>query len=105
MDLIDRQALKAEIKKWLNPLPYITENKMVDLDDIAVSVIMTIEEAPTVEPKRGEWERHPDFLHISSANVHRCSMCKERPLYKMGYEVLSAYCPNCGADMRGDAND
>lgn len=45
MRLIDESALKKSIEKWLNPDP--NADRMVDIDDIAVSVMMEIEEQPT----------------------------------------------------------
>lgn len=86
--LIDADALKAEFTGDFREVMHYTGIRAI------------IDHAPTVEPKKGKWERHPDFLHISSANIHRCSLCKERPLYTRGNEVLSAFCPSCGAKMR-----
>ena len=43
--LIDEETLKKSIGKWLNPDP--SADRMVDIDDIAVSVMMEIEEQPT----------------------------------------------------------
>ena len=45
MRLIDEETLKKSIEKWLNPDP--NADRMVDIDDIAVSVMMEIEEQPT----------------------------------------------------------
>ena len=45
MKLIDENALKKSIEKWLNPDP--NADRMVNIDDIAVSVMMEIEEQPT----------------------------------------------------------
>lgn len=45
MRLIDEETLKKSIKKWLNPDP--NADRMVNIDDIAVSVMMEIEEQPT----------------------------------------------------------
>lgn len=45
MRLIDESELKKSIEKWLNPDP--NADRMVDIDDIAVSVMMEIEEQPT----------------------------------------------------------
>ena len=47
MRLIDANKLRADICKWLKPsVP--DETEMVAIDDIGVSVIMEIEEHPTV---------------------------------------------------------
>lgn len=45
MRLIDESTLKKSIEKWLHPDPSV--DRMVDIDDIAVSVMMEIEEQPT----------------------------------------------------------
>lgn len=43
--LIDESTLKKSIEKWLNPDP--NADRMVDLENITVSVMMEIEEQPT----------------------------------------------------------
>nr|DAV95303.1 MAG TPA: hypothetical protein [Caudoviricetes sp.] len=43
--LIDEETLKKSIEKWLNPDP--NADRMVNIDDIAVSMMMEIEEQPT----------------------------------------------------------
>ena len=45
MRLIAEETLKKQIEKWLNPDP--NADRMVNIDDIAVSVMMEIEEQPT----------------------------------------------------------
>lgn len=58
-----------------------------------------VEEMPTVEPmrKKGEWERKHDGVY--------CSCCY------LGWDFITGipseaenynFCPNCGADMRGE---
>ena len=54
-----------------------------------------IDNAPTIEPKRGEWKRRLVDNGFNADWV--CSEC--------GYRVKTDfvdynYCPNCGADMR-----
>ena len=44
MRLIDESALKKSIEKWLNPDP--NADRMVDLENVTVSVMMEIEEQP-----------------------------------------------------------
>ena len=48
--------------------------------------------ADVVEVKRGKWEINCDGYYPY------CSNCMTEP--KSG--VMSKYCPECGADMRGD---
>lgn len=45
MRLIDESTLKKSIEKWLHPDPSV--DRMVDIEDIGVSVMMEIEEQPT----------------------------------------------------------
>lgn len=60
-----------------------------------------IENAPTIEPerKRGEW-KHPYHYGLALPE-HQCSVCGEWEFS----DTESNFCPNCGADMRGDKND
>ena len=51
-------------------------------------VVEALEAIPTIEPKRGEW--------IDFKNGWKCSACG-----KWNNE-MSNFCPNCGADMRGE---
>ncbi len=46
MRLIDADLLTEKVTKWLNADP--NADRMVDIDDIAASVLMEIEEQPTV---------------------------------------------------------
>lgn len=58
--------------------------------------------APTVdavEVVHGRWKKASETMPI-----YRCSVCGERNLFKNGNNVLSNYCPSCGADMRGNDN-
>lgn len=45
MRLIDEETLEKSIEKWLHPDPSV--DRMVDIEGIAVSVMMEIEEQPT----------------------------------------------------------
>ena len=71
-----------------------------DVDDM----VNDIESAPTVdavERKRGEWEQ---VANDDSGIDFRCSVC-HRYRFHNG-EMLRKYkfCPNCGAEMRGENN-
>lgn len=76
MRLIDEETLKKSIKKWLNPDPSV--DRMVNIDDIAVSVMMEIEEQPTaydVDKVVAELEKE---LKRTDEEKLRC--VKENPL-------------------------
>lgn len=58
-----------------------------------------VEGLPTVEiadRPQGEWIYNGNFCGL---NHHKCSLCGEEEFR------MSDYCPNCGADMRGEDND
>ena len=59
-----------------------------------------IESLGITEVVHGRWEKASEKMPI-----YRCSICKERNLFKNGYNVLSNYCPNCGAKMDGERKD
>lgn len=62
------------------------------------SLSEVLEDTPTadvVESKRGEWIKLPSN---GIGNTAECSVCHDS-VY--GYESCD-FCPNCGADMRGD---
>lgn len=98
MRLIDADALNS-IK--FHPLPYThivpddvnAESYQRGWND-AVDAI--VENAPTIEPerKKGEWEIY--IISMLDGEGCRCSEC--------GFEGVPYwdFCPNCGADMRGE---
>ena len=53
---------------------------------------------PSVEPERpkGRWELYPSRYH------RRCSACKVE-FEKPKFNIRANFCPNCGADMRGES--
>ena len=83
MRLIDADAL---IEKWLfrgeDGKPYRDE----------------IDNAPTIEPKQGEWKEPKNPYDLDGQYYCFCSLC-----YSDAHEQTD-FCPNCGADMR-ERND
>jgi len=62
-------------------------------------VHFAIDDAPTIEPKRGEWIEIKRYWEINQWVYEiECSVCKER--IKNPYEPH--FCPNCGAKMDGE---
>lgn len=71
----------------------------------ATKIINCIEDAPTVEPPKGEWiedtvccENPFDPYKEDFMDVVICSKCGSY----YGIENRSNFCPHCGADMRGN---
>ncbi len=59
------------------------------------------------EVKHGEWITWEMADNcIPAANRHECSVCHDAAqVLANGAELLSFYCPNCGAKMDGGEND
>ena len=89
-DMIDRQALLDVLHERLcNPKKPEQSAGIAAAERIAQNM-------PTVGPKRGEWVIYDEF---NFGTFKECSLCKELVLYQ---DRIWNYCPNCGADMRGD---
>ena len=61
---------------------------------------------------RGEWIEHKERTIVMDNNFvdffpteYECSNCGLRRATYFIDSPLSNYCPNCGADMRGDSNE
>jgi hypothetical protein len=71
------------------------------------NAILVIKDLPSAEPVRhGKWIWNGDTLDWE--RLHYCSECKKYALRDTDgkYEVLSDFCPHCGADMRpGNVTD
>ena len=82
-------------------------------------VIAKVETMPTIDAVsvvQGEWIEVRAFdafggdeatwmAHGNPIAFHYCSECKEQTrLDEFGEEMLSKYCPNCGAKMDGEDN-
>lgn len=106
MRLIDADALKSKIISWLKPLE--DEAKMVEADNITVSVIMEIEDAQTVDPvKHGRWVREK----IENGRMGVSCSCCDFPIWTVGefkdvqHDELDRFCPHCGAYMMEGENN
>lgn len=57
--------------------------------------------APVVHGRWVSWEKADNF--IPSPDRHECSVCHDAAQVLVnGLELLSDYCPNCGAKMDGE---
>jgi hypothetical protein len=82
--LIDEEALKKSIEKWLNPDP--NADRMVNIDDIAVSVMMEIEEQPTA------YDVDKVVAELKKESKSSCGMYKARCPY---IKSKTIFCEQC----------
>ena len=85
MRLIDADLLKKNIAKWLQ-VGDPQETEMVELDDIAVSVVMEIEEQPTVY----DWIPCEKKLPTVTKDYLVTKMCEndDNPIYETAHEIF-----------------
>ena len=95
MRLIDADALKLYIDKE------VEEGKI--LDGWAFFFKVYLDDAPTINIDRpqGEWIMHVDDL-FPCESTQECSICHVEQLINGNDDN---FCPNCGADMRGENNE
>lgn len=93
MRLIDADALKDRMQNlayddWSQGVSTTWANAYSECADM-------IEDAPTVEMERqnGKW-----MQEYKEATTRHCSNCD----FIVVEEEANNFCPNCGADMRGD---
>ena len=70
-----------------------------DSEDFEKEIFIAIATAPTIEErKKGKWERaYLDHKAMGERpSIFYCSVCNQCISYPVNY------CPNCGADMRGE---
>ena len=110
-DLIKRSDAAEVVYKALKTPP--PKGALTDTMSLAIALVQDISSA---DRPRGEWIEVRAFdafggdeatwmAHGNPIAFHYCSECKEQTrLDEFGEEMLSKYCPNCGARMKG-AND
>lgn len=94
MRLIDADALEKAIYEWM-PKDQETwmESDIPPIENLIVSIMMTIEEQPTVDavPVRpAKWLKG----NMPTYGGYKCSICGNNSISKF------SYCPNCGAHMK-----
>jgi hypothetical protein len=69
-----------------------------------INSIPAADVAPVVHARWISWEEAGNF--VPSPDRHECSVCHDAAQVLVnGFELLSDYCPNCGAKMDGGDND
>lgn len=98
MRLIDADALLLHLNDvWYSAFVWeaTAESKTIR------AIMDTIEDAPTVETeqKKGKWIYTDEAMFGNPYGSYKCSVCDN------GMPHETNFCPNCGADMRGDSHE
>jgi len=104
-DMIDRQAaidaLAKNMPSWTTPDGSGQFDHDIQVTDEAyVDCMQIIHDMPSAQPerKKGEW-----IPVTNGRGGFECDQCHNyAPSYQDDVEWLSGFCPNCGADMRGE---
>ena len=84
---------------------YLLEKRCPDDGTLTCRLIENevINKLPPIQPKRGRWIKLD--MHRGMAD-HKCTACEQECYVPtcMG-EPMYAFCPNCGADMRGEQDE
>ena len=101
MRLIDGDALIA----WIKESQHMTSKMR--------NIICKVETMPSADRPQGEWLAVSSYdafggseelwnAHGNPTAFHYCSKCKAQSyVNEFGEELLTDYCPNCGAQMKG----
>ena len=98
MRLIDADALIMALRLEYPMIPIFKENRKeweVKTDGYRKAEEV-INDAPTIEPKRGEWKLF--YESKDGDNVYKCSCCRFITVIPEGIKLFS-FCPNCGCAM------
>ena len=70
----------------------------VVIDEVAKKALSEVPTSKAVPVRKGRWNQDE-----WSCNCSECG--KEAPFWEMSGYYKSNFCPNCGADMRGEDDD
>lgn len=87
-ELISRQAAIKDAESWVAVDEYEKH--------LQKQVIEWLKDFPPAEPKKGKWLYQKGML--------KCDQCL-RAIRRIDHDGILNFCPNCGADMRGEQDE
>lgn len=102
---LQMQLLNLEIDQDKGDYSELCENRGArDALDEAIYDIRTLKAADVQPAKRGKWLIKENHFHSCGIMLYaECSCCGHT--CSTTESEHNNYCPNCGADIRGDEND
>lgn len=96
------EICETEYQERLRMLDYCGDTVAWNIGH-AINAIPPADVAPVVHGRWISWQEAENF--VPSPDRHECSVCHDSAQVLVnGLELLSDYCPNCGAKMDGDGN-
>lgn len=97
---------KDEVLALINKAMYAIDNKDIQ-DYIFCGLRRDVHNLPSVYRPKGEWlDKDGNKVEIDDNGIPKdscwCSVCDEWLVASDEYSTKGNFCPNCGADMRGD---
>lgn len=95
MRMIDADTLFKDICDSINEMTKI--GIMVDGEWLWAKLNDALENAPTIEPKKGKWIRDAVWF-----TRYHCSQCGEKTEDTIMNRPRYNFCPNCGVKMKSE---
>ena len=106
MPYIDKDKLIKELSTMYKSPTSVEDFMTVGYDHAIADVVVTVHEQPTadvVERKVGKWIKAGRRGVVTYSPAYaECSCCHAEPTF-LGWTMR--YCPNCGAEMKGEDDD
>ena len=100
-EYIKREALLDSICCETCGIAFCGATKCAFMEKVCSAPVADV--APVVHGRWISWEEAGNF--VPSPDRHECSVCHDAAQVLVnGFELLSDYCPNCGAKMDGGAD-
>ena len=99
LDTISRQAAMDALNEYFARIGKLKRRGLTKGEKaISLDTVGTVKTLPSVQPERqtGHWERDGHHIKCSVCGIWMCDTDRE------GDAIPNSFCPNCGADMKGE---